>query len=310
MAAPLDAVLAGEGDRLAVRRQQVQLALRPARRRRRSGRATTSCGADALGEQVEAGRAVERIHQRLRSTPRRRRAACATQSAPTAKKRLATATPKRPSSSRARIDHVIAAPRATAALRQQSLEQARDVDRLALRAVGDLVAAAGAVGDDDRVGLLAHGRQQARFGHLHRDVVVARPRSRSCRPCRSTSSRSAPAWRRGSGAARRGSARPRRTPSGGSGRAPGSARRPACRSSAKRPALASRAMNSSNSSACLATISARVAEAHHQRLVAQRQQARRLEADDGDAGLAPAAAARRSARRRVALASSTMPLAR
>ena len=41
------------------------------------------------------------------------------------------------------------------------------------QAIGDLVAAAGAVGYHDGVGLPTQGRQQARFRHLHRDVVVA-----------------------------------------------------------------------------------------------------------------------------------------
>jgi hypothetical protein len=43
-------------------------------------------------------------------------------------------------------------------------------------------------------------------------------------------------------------------------------------------------MNSSNSSAVRRALGV-VAQAHHQHLVAQRQQARRLEADDRDAAL-------------------------
>ena len=86
-------------------------------------------------------------------------------------------------------------------------------------------------------------------------------------------------------------AAPRRRPSGGNGRAA----RMGLSRGLEAPArsgrrFASRAMNSSNSSACFATIFGLVAEAHHQRLVAQRQQARRLEADDGDACLRQAAA--------------------
>ena len=74
---------------------------------------------------------------------------------------------------------------------------------------------------------------------------------------------------------------PRRTPSGGSGRAAGSGA-PAGRSaSAKRPARASRARNSSNSHAFERDEPRTLAETHHQRFVAQRQQARRLQADDG-----------------------------
>ena len=45
--------------------------------------------------------------------------------------------------------------------------------RLALRAIPNLVAAAGAVGDDDGVWVGAHGRQQREFGHLHRHLKMA-----------------------------------------------------------------------------------------------------------------------------------------
>ena len=41
-----------------------------------------------------------------------------------------------------------------------------------LHAVGDLVAATRAVGHHNGAGLLAQRRQQAEFGHLHRDRVV------------------------------------------------------------------------------------------------------------------------------------------
>ena len=47
------------------------------------------------------------------------------------------------------------------------------MNRFALRTVTNLVAAAGAVGHHNRIGLLAHGRQQAELGHLHRHLVVA-----------------------------------------------------------------------------------------------------------------------------------------
>lgn len=40
------------------------------------------------------------------------------------------------------------------------------MNRFALRIVADLVPAAGAVGHHDGIGLLAHGGQQAEFGHL------------------------------------------------------------------------------------------------------------------------------------------------
>ena len=176
---------------------------RPARRRRRA---------------VEAGRPVERIHQRLRRQRADRAPGVRRRARRRRRSGSRSATPKLPSASRATIDQVIATLR-----RQAAVEHARDVQRLAAGAVGDLVAAAGAVGDDDRVGLLADRRQQAQLRPSASRPRGGSPRSRSCRPCRSTRSRSARAWRRGSAAARRGSARPRRTPSGGSGRAPGSA---------------------------------------------------------------------------------------
>ena len=50
---------------------------------------------------------------------------------------------------------------------QQLVEQFRHVDGFALRAVRNLVAATGAVGDDDRIRPLSHGGQQLGFGHLH-----------------------------------------------------------------------------------------------------------------------------------------------
>ena len=48
------------------------------------------------------------------------------------------------------------------------------MNRLPSGAVGDLVPAAGAVGHHDRARRGAHRRQQADLGHLHRDGVVAR----------------------------------------------------------------------------------------------------------------------------------------
>ncbi len=55
---------------------------------------------------------------------------------------------------------------------QMHRQHPRHVQGGALRAVGYLVPAAGAVGHDQRVGPGAHGRQQAQFGHLHRHVMV------------------------------------------------------------------------------------------------------------------------------------------
>jgi hypothetical protein len=55
------------------------------------------------------------------------------------------------------------------------LQQPRNVDRVPARAIGNLVAATGAVGDDERVlAGSAHFRQQGQLGHLHRDIVVRR----------------------------------------------------------------------------------------------------------------------------------------
>ena len=99
----------------------------------------------------------------------------------------------------------------------------------------------------------------------------------------------------------------RRRPSGGSGRAAAPSPRPGLSGSVEPAGRASRARNSSNSSACAAERLARVARAHGQQLVAQGQQAARLQADDRHA-------ARDKGRERVehalalrACASSTMP---
>ena len=201
-----------------------------------------------------------------------------TQSAPTAKNRLAMATPKLPSASRAISDHVMA----RAPGRQRS-SSARDVQRLAAGAGFDLLPAAGAVGDDDRRRRLPDRRQQARLGHLQRDVVVARLVAEAAGHAAARGLdqlRLAPGTRRSTSRI---------------GATAANAfwwqwpwTRSCCASGAKsianRPALASRAMNSSNRSAWPATVTRLVAEAERERLVAQRQQARRLEADDGDAG--------------------------
>ena len=63
------------------------------------------------------------------------------------------------------------------------------MDRFALRAVEDLLPAAGAVGDDDRIGRRPHGRQQLCLRHLHGDLMVRGFVAESFPPCRSTNSR-------------------------------------------------------------------------------------------------------------------------
>src|SRR5690349_13099120 len=56
---------------------------------------------------------------------------------------------------------------------QRHLQHLSDVDRMAVRAVRDLMAAGGAVGDDEGVGTgLAYGGKQRKLGHRHRSVVV------------------------------------------------------------------------------------------------------------------------------------------
>lgn len=52
-------------------------------------------------------------------------------------------------------------------------QQPGHVHGLALGAVVNLVAAAGAIGHHNRIGLLAHRGQQAGLGHLHGDIEVA-----------------------------------------------------------------------------------------------------------------------------------------
>ena len=135
-------------------------------------------------------------------------------------------------------------------------QHARDVHRLALRAVLDLVAAAGAVGDDQRVGRgLAHRGQQVRFAHLHRHLVVlglvaeAARHAAAGRFDRVAPSAPAP----GAG---RSPPRPwRRRPSGGSGRAAAPAAAIGFSFSLRRPASASLARNSSNRKAFFASAS-------------------------------------------------------
>ncbi|MEY4258303.1 MAG: hypothetical protein RJA56_1204, partial [Pseudomonadota bacterium] len=51
-------------------------------------------------------------------------------------------------------------------------QQLRHVYRLALSAIPDLVATAGAIGHDNGVRSSAHGRQQAELGHLHGHRMV------------------------------------------------------------------------------------------------------------------------------------------
>ena len=194
---------------------------------------------------------------------------------------------------------------------EQQFHQARRMHRLPLRAVRDLVAAARAVGDDDRVGLRRAPPAAGSLGHLHRARRRASPRSRSCRPCRSTSSRSVAAARPGSASARRGSERTApnafwwqwpctRIGAVGGAAAPARSGRPSLRVR-RTPRTAAPAARPSRPSS---------PRPHHQRLVAQRQQARRLEADDRRCRPRRTAAARRSAPRPCALASSTMPVAR
>ena len=185
----------------------------------------------------------------------------------------------------------------------------------ALRAVVDLVPAAGAVGHDDRVGPCAHGRQQAQLGHLHRHVVVRRPRSRSCRPCRSSCSRSARGSRAGNQlAAPPAPATPRRRPSGGSGRAParGCVQRPqlaAQRRPAGRPRLRAPGTPRTAAPARPAPAPARPGPCASisSRSVSRHDGSRPTMAmPSSDEGLQRVPAARRA----LALASSTMPLAR
>ena len=138
----------------------------------------------------------------------------------------------------------------------RSNEHARDVQRLAPRAVGDLVAAARAVGDDDARRARCASPAAGSPRPSHRDRRSGSPRSRSCRPCRSTRSRSAsgsaPGIRRST--SRIGATAPNafwwQWPCTRIGASTG------LKASAKRPAFASRAMNSSNSSACAATVAA------------------------------------------------------
>src|SRR5471030_838751 len=55
---------------------------------------------------------------------------------------------------------------------REFVQQYCDVTGGAARAMRDLVAAAGAVGHDDGAAILTDRRQQALFGHLHRNVIM------------------------------------------------------------------------------------------------------------------------------------------
>ena len=110
----------------------------------------------------------------------------------------------------------------------------------------------------------------------------ARPRSRSCPPCRSSSISIVSTFSPGTS---RAPARPpasRRTPSGGSGRAAAPSARQRLELQLERPASLARGIPRT-ASALLA--SAPGAGKHDRELVAQREQAGRLQADDGDAAL-------------------------
>ena len=193
-------------------------------------RATTSSAATPSVEQRRFRPARRADSSAPASTARRPRAACARR----ARRRRRSGSRWRrrsvPSASRATIDQVIAPtpsarcrPYACAA-RQLALEHARDVQRLAAGAVGDLVAAAGAVGDDDRVrrACASPAAGSARPSASRRRN--ARPRSRSCRPCRSSEVSISCGCGAGNQAQHVQDRRsPRRTPSGGNGRAAGSA---------------------------------------------------------------------------------------
>src|SRR5471030_796432 len=55
---------------------------------------------------------------------------------------------------------------------REFVQQHGNVTGGAARAMRDLVAATGAVGHDDGAAILTHRRQQAQFGHLHRNVIM------------------------------------------------------------------------------------------------------------------------------------------
>ena len=229
VAAPVDALRAGVGGAAAVRADQVQLAL---------GAAFVGVGepgddvlgGDAFGEQRDAGRSVERVHQRLR----RQRADRA----------------PRVHAERADREEAAGDGDAEGAVGRRGRRSTRSWRARPSRRGTRRPPAAGARGRARRAAPRAPRRRRSAGGSSCRRRRRSRrarcgspaagsprpsasrprsgsPRSRSCRPCRSTRSRSARAPRRGRGAARRGSAPPRRTPSDGNGRGPGSARRPA-----------------------------------------------------------------------------------
>ena len=157
----------------------------------------------------------------------------------------------------------------------------------------------------------AHGRQQRELRHAHRDVVVRGVVAEAARHAAAARLDQLDRELRARAAAPPASAPPRRTPSGGN--APCSSARfcgSAASGSAGVPRACSRARNSSISNALSREPLRGVAEAHHQELVAQRQQARRLEADDRRRRARHAAAARRPRAALRAFASSTRPAAR
>ena len=174
---------------------------------------------------------------------------------------------------------------------------------LSPRAVGDLVPAARAVGDDQRVAVPPRGRPAAaRAPPCASTRRSARHRSRSCPPCRSSSTRRA--RRRAPG----------RASSTSRGRCTASnafwwqwpcssaalLRQRAKRERAAVPALLAR-QELLDQERPLREALRVLAEPHHEKLVAQRQQARRLEADDRRRRAARAAASAATTRARFAL---------
>ena len=159
----------------------------------------------------------------------------------------------------------------------------------ALGAVRDLLAAGHPGRGDD--GVLAARRGRRGTAGPRRPSSTrrsARPRSRTSRPCRSSRRRPRRPRRRGSGAAARPSPPCRPRPSGGSGRGRGSGARPARSPRAARSRPSSIASTSSSSTCRTRPATSRdVRVVGQQRavLVAQREQARRLAADDRRARL-------------------------
>ncbi len=163
-------------------------------------------------------------------------------------------------------------------------QQLRRVQRAAAGAIGDLVAAARAVGDNDRIGRRAHRRQQARLGHLHRDLVVrgfiaeaaghAAARAFDQRRLRAGNQAQHLEDRLDRAECFLVAMRMHEQPLGHGPQW----RREAARLRLARDELFEQQRLPRDRFGLLT-------EAHHERLVAQRQQARRLEADDRHAGL-------------------------